>query len=543
MATTYKPKARSRQDRATYVQPSVRTSVQWSPARIRAVLSSADGGYFDRLGELVDHLLADDRIKADLETRSAALQSLPFTLDEGADAGDDKSPMVEALEVGDWATLVPAEELQRLQSWALVQGFAVGELVYPDGVDEDGRMVPSLCVWHGSNVRFDIDARTWSVRVGTYGGTWQTIEPGDGKWVLYTPFGATRPWASGLWRGLALWWLLKCYARDDWGAAGENAARMFLSSSDFSDGKARRQLASEIANMGRGGVAVLPDGFSPELVEQSASTLSLYEGQIGTANKGFTIAIRGQNLGTDVEGGSYAAAQAHLRVDGLRLAQDARTLGDCLRDQVLAVYVLINFGAGAVVPQPTWDTDKPEDHAQLAQTMATLGEAVERFRGAGVPLSLDFLADRFGLEFAEVEDQAAAPVAVAPQTPEASGMGDQSPPVENRAPATPQAAPRPASGLLANAAGFVEGQTFADALTDWSTRRASEALAPMLDRLEALVDGVEDLDDARARILDLYAEAPDPDELATMAERVFMLAQLAGVFAVVQDAPEAEREP
>ncbi|MEM9696501.1 MAG: DUF935 family protein [Myxococcota bacterium] len=387
-----------REERATtFVEPSVRTATQWSPQLLRSVLTTADGGNLSRLADLCDNLLADDRIGADMSTRAASLFALPFDLEGGGQRIDNATAV-------DFEVLNPPEELTQLHVWGRLMGVGLAELVYPDAESETGRLVPSLRVWHPKHLRYARREQQWSVRVGHDGATTELIEPGNGKWILYTPYGATRPWARGLWRGLALWWLLKQYARDDWGAHSEHAARLFVENdNEFDSAENREQLARDIAQAGRGGVVVPPSNYTARLVESSASTSDLFAAQIDVANTAITIAIRGQNLATEVQGGSFAAAQVHQDVDTRRLEQDAGALSSCLVEQQLLPYVALNFGAGRLVPIPTWDTSPPEDEQARASVLSTVAAGAERFRALGAPLDLDWLAETFGLVFDEEE--------------------------------------------------------------------------------------------------------------------------------------------
>ena len=78
---------------------------------------------------------------------------------------------------------------------------------------EDG--APGFDVIHPSSLTFDQDKRRWLVRQKD--GTDLEVTPGDGTWLLYTPYGSKRPWARGAWRSLSRWWMLKEFGRDDWG--------------------------------------------------------------------------------------------------------------------------------------------------------------------------------------------------------------------------------------------------------------------------------------------------------------------------------------
>jgi phage gp29-like protein len=76
----------------------------------------------------------------------------------------------------------------------------------------------------------------------------------------------------------------------------------------------RQKLASQLRNLGRDAALVLPRGLDLKLIESAANNFQTYEAQINVANTGITICLLGQNLTTEVSGGSYAAAQVHSQV-------------------------------------------------------------------------------------------------------------------------------------------------------------------------------------------------------------------------------------
>ena len=67
-----------------------------------------------------------------------------------------------------------------------------------------GRVIPSMRVWHPRWFRYDYERRTWRVKTTAFGNEEEDVQAGDGKWIVFTPYGESRPWARGAWQGLGL---------------------------------------------------------------------------------------------------------------------------------------------------------------------------------------------------------------------------------------------------------------------------------------------------------------------------------------------------
>ena len=221
-------------DRTVYQQPSVRQCTTWTPPLVRLIKAQADSGQLQRIADLCDDMLSDDRILGVLSTLADSLLGVNLGFDDGARrgrrkkvTGEERSDVILALEDdGDWWELCSEDQARQVIIWCKLIGYCPGQLVWPTSADyqRGGRVVPRLEFWHPRTLRWDPQLRAWFIRVGD-DGTEVPFMPGDGKWVLFTIGGQWRPWSNGVWRGLALLYLLKSYAKDDLGKLGANAAR------------------------------------------------------------------------------------------------------------------------------------------------------------------------------------------------------------------------------------------------------------------------------------------------------------------------------
>lgn len=359
-----------------YEEPSTRSWVEWTPARIVSAEMLADAGDFRLAADLCDLIAADDRVQGVLPVRARGLLGLPFSFERSARRSRGHVAAVRALEAEeDWYAMAPSRELADLQRWAILLGVAIAQLVWRQGPRE--RLIPTLDVWHPHGLRRDSQTGSWTIR--TASGEVDAQEPL--RWLLHAPSGLKRP--QGCWRSVARWALLKQYARSDWGVQGERSAGIRVAipplpqaGSPNENGKTNRAaLAEELKRLARNGGLVLPAGWDIKIVQAEARTWETFKAQIDVANSGIAIALAGQNLTSEVKGGSYAAAEVHQQIANVLLRADADALSETLHDRLLVPWAEYNLAGRDQAPWPSWDTSPPEDLATKGAAWSALVDA------------------------------------------------------------------------------------------------------------------------------------------------------------------------
>lgn len=464
----------------------------WAPADLTTAWRMAQSGNLTLAAELVDAMLADDRIQATLGTRVRGLLGLPLVF-EPANNREGKS-IATALG-GDFWSFAPEESLYQLISWGLLLGVGLARLDWQEG--ESGRLLPLLEVWHPRNLRYDPQRGAWQIaaREGT-------LEPRPGAWWLYTPYGPRRPWAGGLWRALAVPWLVKSDAIRYWARDNEVGALRVGSASGPTTPEAREQLARDLAELGSSTGIALPEGYSLQILSPDGEVWRSKQTAIGWANVALATAILGQNLTSEVQGASFAAARVHDAVRRDLLEADAEGLATSIRGAVLEYWAEFNYGDARLAPWPRWETTPPEDRAQQADTLSKLAQAVATLTQAGAPVDVSTLLEAYGV-------------------PLVQGDGAQ--------------LVRLASGDRVSASsGFVQGQLYADRLADNALQEAAPRVTPWLQALGRAIEEAQDYEVLRERLLELLPGI-SPDALAALMENALLLSELAGRYAVLND--------
>lgn len=399
---------------------------------IEAVIDRHDLGDFSASAVLADLLTRDARVFATIQTRVLGVLGLPFAMDTGRDTDDGRKCASWALDW--WFEFLPESVQATLLRWLLLMGFALGELWWtPD--EDTGELRPNLHVHHPQFVSYKPDGyggqpAGWYLR--TINGEIR-VTPGDGRWVLLTR-GNSRPWMDGVIRCLAIPKKRRAHAWTDWSRRSEVEGTGIKKATipdppDPSDGEEARAkydenvvvFTNKLDNLGAESTLAIPPGYGLDIEAIDASAAVGFKLLIDACDTDITLAILGQNLTTQIEGGSFAAATVHARVQLDRIKSDVEALATELRAQVLWVCLRLNRpnARRAILPWPRHDHRPPEDRAKEANTLLSLGQALTLMKANRVKTGP--ILERFGLE-AEEDD----PVDVQ-QPADAAKTADQKP--------------------------------------------------------------------------------------------------------------------
>ena len=318
-----------------------------------------------------------------------------------------------------WYRVLPEAKLADALESSILMGFRVGELAWWRA--DDGLIYPDLKLHHGQNVRWN--TTTQGLELMQRNGTPVPITPGDGRWVLFAPAGGDRPWKFGAVRALGIPYLIRQMTRRDWADRSEIEGTGIRKAKGplavGANDKRFTDFVSQIRRMGRKTVLALQEGWDFGIEVTDANAAILFEKLIAHSETAITLSILGQNLTTQIEGGSHAAATVHAKVLQSRLESDVAMLSVVCRDQILLPwcrYNLPNFDE-RTLPWPRWDAQPPEDKAKRAQALLAVSQAITGLRTAGVNIAP--LLEQFELELEPNADPNADPNATDTKVPDA----------------------------------------------------------------------------------------------------------------------------
>jgi phage gp29-like protein len=519
--------------------------------RVESALRSLEGGIFRDAAIMCDGMLRDDRVAGCLQTRVNGVLGLDLEMCPAIE--DDASSQLVADDANDAFTrMYPTAALSELLRWGLLLGVGVGELVWD--TSEEG-WEPTLKVWHPQFLRWDITERAYKLQ--TDEGAEIVIEPGDGKWVIFTPYGYEYGWLRGLVRSLARPWLIRQWTYRDWARYSEvhglpiRKAIIPASASGQEKSLYINQLAA--ISLGSESTIRLPrdeqdKGYDLQLLEATANTYLGFEKLLEKCETSIAVNILGQNLSTEVQGGSFAAAKTHADVRADLMRFDALALGDALRDQSLKFWALYNHGDTEAAPYIHWMTDPPEDESEAAKALDTLADALVKFKAAGAPVDMRELLEAAGvpmLEEADVAEAVKHPQAIGgqrePEPAPAFGAAAGGPTVPGAV--TPGTPPPPAPNgpsIVANKRVVAlkarmrrSRQYWVEALAKNTKADTARALKPDVAALKEEIAMATSYDDLKRRLVHRYGFM-QPHAMADVMRRANLLARMNGRYSIME---------
>lgn len=353
------------------------TITGWTPKRVENARDQAESGIMQELSDLIETMFRDARISGVLGTRTHGMLGLPLEFVGGSDPARDELSATRGQQDTTFWQMHDESELAKLLRWGLMLGVGVAQRIpLPRIIGQPQKYRLETWASRWLQYRHYEDGGRWKIQ--TQDGM-EDVIPGDGKWILFMPYGRRRPWGEGLWQQLAFPWLLKHFSMEDRANFGEVLGSPIWVGSTARGGteKQRNAFLAQLMSLGKNGKIVLPKDWDLQLREASASGKSgdVFDQQIQTSNEEITIALAGQLVTTEgTTGFSAGNVQENIHQNLLRF--DALRLANCLRDQSLAQWALENYGTRVAAPWPKWLTEKPEDITEAADGLQKLGDAI-----------------------------------------------------------------------------------------------------------------------------------------------------------------------
>lgn len=386
--------------------------------QVKSIIRTFEEGLsLEHAARFADAIMRDDRIQATIDTRIGALLSAPLEV-KGATTKLKHRKLADRLQGSDeqrgifWE-MFPRHVLTELLFWGRMVGFGLAEKVWDTSDPTNFKMTTR--VWHPQHVRFDWERDVYQVRIK--GGAMIDLPNteknprSDSKWILYTPYGFRTPWRRALLRPLAMLYLARQWTMRDWSRYSEKHG-LPLDVAHIPENAPPHEKSAvmqAIANRNAESAIFFPTGgpdapkFSLEVVEASGTAYQGFAMQLSKLEADIAITVLGQNLTTEVKGGSFAAAEVHEAVALLKLFEDAG-IAEVLVDQGISHWVEAITGDPADTPTVRFVVEEPEDELKEAQTFETLGSAVQELELAGMRVDKQALAHHYGVPVLEATD-------------------------------------------------------------------------------------------------------------------------------------------
>lgn len=449
--------------------PMAQTSYgrMWDIPDADAAMNAAETGNFTYVAMMCDAMRGDGLIRGLLGTRGAGMVALPklykgdpWVVDKlrGSEAVYDEAtgaclkPGIEP----EWERIMPRPELVAIIEDGIMASAGVGYLdddPTPGGWRKLRHLdLHFLTYEHGTDSWWYQDAKRGRLRV----------TPGDGRWVLFLPYGEHRPWTRGAWFACARPFCAKFGATIDrtrWARHLADALRFIETNEDANEAN-RASMERFILHWKNAPGLVLPKGYKPGIAESTGAGYEVYCDTEDRADKEIMVAMAGQTVTTEGTTG-FGSGNIHRDIAGSLIQTMADAASEWLGVQILDIWTaFMGLGKGAV--RVAWDARDPSQRAAVAaaakaaaEGLAAVDKSVEG-RGKRANAVSYFLSCGVSVELEDL------PGAV-PELP-----------AQNAPPALPGASPvplLPAAGDADEAPSDMSAQCLADVMTEHGVSR------------------------------------------------------------------------
>lgn len=396
----------------------IELQTKWTLRGVLCAINEHESGALWQSARLADFYGRDERISGCTIDRISAIvgeDSAPFAF-EPATREPDKSKELSERIAEWWDSVVTDSWLSETLHDTIHLGVSFSWISWQTTATE-WRPV-KLTHFHASAVYWDDNKGCWIANGRVRNGRnspWQSkqfeIRQGDPNWLIVAPSGA-RPFMAGAVRSLGVHFLMRSWDFRDIARFCERHGLPILKIMEpraTDDIEQKERFAADLAGIGTTGMVRLPQGDGPEeswnlepLEMKSRSSDAFFQFN-EVLNTSIAIRILGQNLSTEVQGGSFAAAGWHARVKQSIVRGDATGLGTALRDGLVKPWARANVADfdDEIAPWPRWRLVIAEDLQAKATTIQAAYQAMPVIQQSGTPVDLIAFAQKFGVPLIE----------------------------------------------------------------------------------------------------------------------------------------------
>jgi phage gp29-like protein len=500
----------------TLKKPALSIRTKFAVRQAERALRNLEHGDFAEADMLADLMTRDERIASALETRVNALTSLPVRVKPAEISNKQAATRAAKILEKTWKNLVPKPFITQVFYNLLKTGICPLEINW-----NRKTWTPEFEFWAAQHVIWDEHNQAYQIQSRDGMLDFDSSNPTLHMLAIATD----RPWMMSMVRSLAVPYLVRKFAVEDWAryseVHGNPIPKATLPPGDEKD-VARKAFKSQIATLGARTTLYTPTGntkddpsYDFELVEAMGDSTETFDRLIAVMSDSIAIRILGQNMTTSGQANQNGVTGANKVRQDL-LESDANLITDLVHEHILKPWALLHFGDVELAPTLEWDAVPPEDKTARATALNTIADAATKLQALGV--NVKPILESYDLEVGIV------PPVPDPTPPPDPNVKPDAPvkPVKAQAFFVPEAKNDP----------FADGQKYADDLV-----RHAEKIGLLESDLTAVLEAVasaENYDDLENRLLEVFT-GMNAEDMAGKLESALVLAQMAGQHVVREE--------
>jgi phage gp29-like protein len=382
---------------------------QWEKVgSVTSILAEIEQGIFYNGSLLVEQMMRDDRVRALVNTLIMSVLGCDSHWEAAKTENQRTSKRGQkyADEIAEkWDDMVPEDEVYELVRWALMLGVGVMRTPWNMRTGE-----VNVRTWHPGAIWFNLADNEYYLR--HQGG--QDQVPRDSlDWLLLTPFSHKYGRLNGLVRSMAMLYLARQWTFRDRARHSEVHGlpiRLGITPAD-ADKRAKDNFRNALQAIGTETVVIAPQGpegkkYAVELVEAQAEGHKVFSAQLDHIDDCMAILILGQKMSSKGTSGLGSDANPGDSVRRDIMAWLARVI-ERVCNRLAQRWMVVNYGLESMdlAPRLCIEVDPPEDGAQKATELSTLGDAVAKLAAHG--LDIRELLEQAGVPLLSPTDAAA----------------------------------------------------------------------------------------------------------------------------------------
>lgn len=366
-------------------------------------LSTAQNGDFGPLFSLYEMIEGGDaRVGGLISSRREALSSLDFTVStssEDKQAQEAVSVVTEVIEKLRWKSFIKRALDARIYGVQMFETcwHKVGARVLPYKITPIAKSRYGMNMYIGAR---DVPPGALLFKSAPLIGQWVDPTQHAGNIIYLTDRDEAGYYdLGGVMRTILRWYIVKFVLIRNWAQYAEKyghpVTTVTMDKATYE--RSKQEIINLLKSVGINRYGIFFEGMKVDTQNVASSqNVDVFERLIQQANKEIAISIVGQNLTSEITGGSLAAADVHLEIFNTLTRSDAEAIDEAINTQFVDQIVRLNFPTLKYEDYPRYSTVLPKREDPVAK--------IERFSKIA-PIGKQWAYEQAGIPRPEKDEE------------------------------------------------------------------------------------------------------------------------------------------